>query len=299
VSKIKNLQKDIILFNMIAYSFLALFSLCCILPFMLIIAGSVSSERSIVENGFSLIPGEFSMKAYEAVFTVPESVLRAYAVTVFITAVGTFIGLFLSAMTAYVLQKKEFKFRNIFAFYFSFTSLFSGGLVPWYILMVTYMNMKNNVLSLILPLLFNVFYIIIIRSFISTIPDSISESAKIDGAGDFKIFVTLVLPLSKPALATIGLFTALGYWNDWFNAMLFIDKNNMIPLQYYLYKMLSQITMLRTLVGKVPQLAAAVTPPEESIKMAMTVVTIGPILLLYPYLQKYFIKGIMIGAVKG
>jgi putative aldouronate transport system permease protein len=299
VTKIKNLQKDLIIFNIVAYSFLAIFSFCCLLPFLLIIAGSVSSERSIVENGFNLIPGEFSLQAYKTVFIVPESILRAYGITIFITLVGTAIGLFLSAMTAYVLQKKEFKYRDILAFYFYFTSLFSGGLVPWYILMVRHMNMKNNILSLILPLLFNVFYIIIIRSFISTIPDSISESAQIDGAGDFKIFIRLVLPLSKPVLAAIGLFIALGYWNDWFNAMLFIDRNNMIPLQYYLYKMLSQITMLRSLVGKVPQLAAAVQPPEESFKMAMTVVTIGPILLLYPYLQKYFIKGIMIGAVKG
>jgi putative aldouronate transport system permease protein len=269
------------------------------LPFLLIVSGSLTSERFISENGYSLIPGEFSFKAYEVVFAVPESILRAYGVTIFITAVGTILGLFMSAMTAYVLQRREFKYRNVFAFYFYFTSLFSGGLVPWYILMVRYMGMKNNLLALIVPSLLNVFYIVIIRSFISTIPDSISESARIDGAGDFTIFVRLVLPLSKPVLATIGLFTALNYWNEWFNAMLFIDKNNMMPLQYYLYKMLSQMTMIRSLLSKVPQLAATVKPPEESFKMAMTVVTIGPILLLYPYLQKYFIKGIMIGAVKG
>lgn len=297
--KKKNLQKDMILFNMISYSFLTVFSICCLLPFLLIVSGSLTSERFISENGYSLIPGEFSLKAYEVVFAVPESILRAYGVTIFITAVGTILGLFMSAMTAYVLQRREFKYRNVFAFYFYFTSLFSGGLVPWYILMVRYMGMKNNILALIVPSLLNVIYIVIIRSFISTIPDSISESARIDGAGDFTIFVRLVLPLSKPVLATIGLFTALNYWNEWFNAMLFIDKNNMMPLQYYLYKMLSQMTMIRSLLSKVPQLAATVKPPEESFKMAMTVVTIGPILLLYPYLQKYFIKGIMIGAVKG
>lgn len=299
MSKGIKLHKDMVLFNIIAYSFLTVFSLVCLLPFMLIISGSVTSEQAIVENGFSLIPREFSLQAFKAVFVVPESILRAYGVTILITTVGTIVGLFLSSMTAYVLQKKEFKYRNFFAFYFYFTSLFSGGLVPWYILMVRYMNMKNSILSLIIPLLFNIFYIIIIRSFISTLPDSISESAKIDGAGDFKIFIQLILPLSKPVLATIGLFISLGYWNDWFNAMLFIDRTSMIPLQYFLYKMLSQITMLRALVSRVPQLSTIVTPPEESFKMAMTVVTIGPILLLYPYLQKYFIKGIMIGAVKG
>ena len=165
--------------------------------------------------------------------------------------------------------------------------------------MVRYLGMKNNIFALILPLLFNVFYMIIIRSFISnTIPLSITESAQIDGAGEFQIFMRLILPLSKPVLATMGLFTALNYWNDWFNAMLFIDKQDMMPLQYYLYKMLSQITMLRTLISKVPELAT-VNAPEESFKMAMTLVTIGPILLLYPFVQKYFVSGIMVGAVKG
>ncbi|AUS96048.1 sugar ABC transporter permease [Clostridium thermosuccinogenes] len=300
MSRINKMQKDEIVFNTLAYSFITIFSLCCLIPFLFIISGSFSSERSIIENGFSLIPGEFSLQAYKTVFAVPESILRAYGVTIFITVTGTLVGLFLSAMTAYVLQRKEFKYRNVFSFYFYFTSLFSGGLVPWYILMVRYLNMKNNILALILPSLFNIFYIIIIRSFIySSIPDSISESAKIDGAGDFKIFIKLVLPLSKPVLATIGLFIAIGYWNNWFNAMLFIDKSNMLPLQYYLYKLLSQITMLRTLISKVPQLSVSVTPPEESFKMAMTVVTIGPIIFLYPFLQKYFVKGIMIGAVKG
>ena len=154
-------------------------------------------------------------------------------------------------------------------------------------------------MALILPNLFNVFYIIIIRSFISnSIPDSITESAKIDGAGEFHIFVKMILPLSKPILATMGLFTALNYGNDWFNAMLFVDAQKLIPLQYYLYRMLSQISMLRNLIAKVPQLAA-VTPPEESFKMAMTLVTIGPILLLYPFVQRFFVSGIMIGAVKG
>jgi len=158
--------------------------------------------------------------------------------------------------------------------------------------------MKNNILALILPGLFNVFNLIIIRSFISSsIPSAIVESAQIDGASEWHIFFKLILPLSKPILATIGLFTALGYWNDWFNAMLFIDKQSLMPLQYYLYKMLSQISMLRTLVAQVPQMTA-VTPPEESFKMAMTVITIGPILLLYPFVQKYFVTGIMIGAVK-
>ena len=240
-----------------------------------------------------------SLEAFRAVFAVPENIFNAYGVTIFITIVGTVVGIFFSSMAAYVLQRKEFRPRTFFSFFFYFTTIFNGGIVPWYILMIRYFNMKNNIMALILPNLFNVFYIIIIRSFISnSIPDSITESAKIDGAGEFHIFVKMILPLSKPILATMGLFTALNYWNDWFNAMLFVDEQKLIPLQYYLYRMLSQISMLRNLIAKVPQLAA-VTPPEESFKMAMTLVTIGPILLLYPFVQRFFVSGIMIGAVKG
>ena len=294
----KKLSLEDIGVGVFAYSFLIIFSLLCLLPFLVIISGSFTKESAILEKGFSLIPPEFSLDAFKAVFAIPRNIINAYIVTIFVTAVGTFLSVFLSTLAAYVLQKKDFKYRNFFAFYFYFTTIFSGGIVPWYILMTQYLHMKNNILALILPGLFNVFNLIIIRSFISSsIPSAIVESAQIDGASEWHIFFKLILPLSKPILATIGLFTALSYWNDWFNAMLFIDKQSLMPLQYYLYKMLSQISMLRTLVAQVPQMTA-VTPPEESFKMAMTVITIGPILLLYPFVQKYFVTGIMIGAVK-
>lgn len=294
----KKLSLEDIGVGVFAYSFLIIFSLLCLLPFLVIISGSFTKESAILEKGFSLIPPEFSLDAFKAVFAIPKNIINAYIVTIFVTTVGTFLSVFLSTLAAYVLQKKDFKYRNFFAFYFYFTTIFSGGIVPWYILMTQYLHMKNNILALILPGLFNVFNLIIIRSFISSsIPSAIVESAQIDGASEWHIFFKLILPLSKPILATIGLFTALGYWNDWFNAMLFIDKQSLMPLQYYLYKMLSQISMLRTLVAQVPQMTA-VTPPEESFKMAMTVITIGPILLLYPFVQKYFVTGIMIGAVK-
>ena len=271
------LTKDRVVFSIIAYSFLTIFTLCCILPFGFVISGAFSSEQSILEYGYSLFPHEFSVAAFKTILTAPGDILNAYGITILITTVGTLTGLFMTAMAAYVL----------------------GRIVPKYILMIRYLGMKNNLLALILPLLINVFYIIIMRSSISaSIPDSLIESAEIDGAGEFQIFLKIVMPLSKPILATVGLFMALEYWNDWFNAMLYVDKKNLIPLQYYLYKMLSQITMLRELVSKVPQLTA-VTPPEESFKMAMTLVTIGPILILYPFVQKYFVSGIMVGAVKG
>ncbi|WP_130838128.1 carbohydrate ABC transporter permease [Lachnoclostridium sp. Marseille-P6806] len=293
------LTKEKVIFNLIAGLYLSLFAVLCLFPFLIIISGAFSSETSILEYGYSLIPREFSTAAFRAILTYPAEILNAYGVTIFITAVGTGAGIALSTMAAYVLQRKCFRYRNVLSFLFYFTTIFDGGIVPKYILMIRYLGLKNNVLALILPLLINVFYIIIVRSFISSaIPESLVESAQIDGAGEFQIFSRIVMPLSKPILATIGLFMALGYWNDWFNAMLYIDDRRLIPLQYYLYKMLSQITMLRELVSKVPQLTA-VTPPEESFKMAMTLITIGPILLLYPFIQKYFVSGIMIGAVKG
>jgi len=295
--KVKRSREELF-FGILAYIYLAFASMFCLIPFLLVIGGSFSSESSIKRYGFRIIPKEFSLEAYSLIFRSPRQLLNAYGITIFITTVGTFSAIFLISMTAYVLHRKDFKYRNKFALYFYFTNLFNGGLVPWYILMVRYLKMKNNLFALIIPLLFSVFYMIIIRTFMSSIPDSISESAKIDGAGDFTIFIKLILPLSKPALATIGLFVALNYWNDWFNAMLFIEKRNLIPLQYYLHQILSTIEGLRRILQDLPN-DAVVELPGESFKMAMTVVTIGPIILLYPYLQKYFIKGIMLGAVKG
>jgi putative aldouronate transport system permease protein len=197
-----------------------------------------------------------------------------------------------------VLSRRDFKWRGRFSFFFFFTTLFSGGLVPWYLMIVNYLHLKDTLLVLILPLLMNVFYIIVMKSFMSSIPDAITESAKIDGAGDFRIFVQLIVPLSKPALATIGLFIALAYWNDWYNALLFISKSELMPLQYYLYKMLGNMDGMR----KAMMASGAVVNtdlPTESLKMAMTIVATGPILLAYPFIQKYFVTGLTIGAVKG
>jgi putative aldouronate transport system permease protein len=245
-----------------------------------------------------LLPSTFSFSSYEFIFKQPAQILKSYGITIFVTLVGTIVGLFLTAMTAYVLQRKDFRFRNAFAFYFFFTTLFSGGLVPWYVLIVTYLDLKNSLLAIIMPMLLNVFYIIIMRSFMSsTIPDAISESAKIDGAGDFRIFISIILPLSKPALATIGLFIALNYWNDWYHALLFIENRDLYPLQYFLYNILNSISFANSAAAQAG--VAVVAMPKESFKLAMTVVATGPIILLYPFVQKYFVKGITVGAVKG
>jgi len=293
-----NKQRDRQLLALIGYVSLGILALLCILPFILIVSSSLTEESEIVLKGFQFFPTDFSTEAYKILFEYPEQILQAYLVTIAVTAIGTAAGLFLTSMTAYCLSRKDFKWRNQFSFFFFFTTLFSGGLVPWYLLIVNYLHLKDTLLVLIIPLVLNVFYIIVMKSFMSNIPEAITESAKIDGAGDFLIFIRLILPLSKPALATIGLFLALGYWNDWYNALLFVSDEKLMPLQYYLYKMLGNMDgMRKAMMGS----GAVVTKslPTEGLKMAMTIVASGPILIAYPFIQKYFVTGLTIGAVKG
>lgn len=294
----KRKQKDKLLLDIIGYVVLIALALICIVPFVIILSSSFSDEEAIRMNGYTLIPSIFSTDAYRMIFKYPDDILQSYAVTITVTAIGTAVGLFLTAMTAYVLCRKDFKWRNHFAFYFFFTTLFSGGLVPWYLLIVNYLDMKNTLAALIIPSLVNVFYIMVMRAFLAGIPDAISESAKIDGAGDFRIFMSLILPLSKPALATVGLFLALGHWNDWYSALLFISDDKLMPLQYYLYQMLGNLDgMRKAMLGTGG--VVDVNVPGENLKMAMTVVACGPILFAYPFIQKYFVQGLTIGAVKG
>lgn len=289
--------KEQVLFNTISYSFVLVFTLICVIPFLLVISGSFTDEGSIHTDGYRFIPKQFSLNAYKVAFAMPENIIRAYGVTGAVTAVGTLAGLFIICMTAYALQRPQFKYRNAFALYFYFTTLFSGGLVPWYILMVKYLHLKNNYLALLFPAMLTVFDIIIMRSFMKSIPEALAESAKIDGAGEFRIFAQIFLPLSKPALATVGLFIALRYWNDWYASMLFISNKKMYSLQFYLYSMLTQMEF----AANDAKSAGIVMEqyPAESFKLAMTIVATGPIILLYPFVQKYFIQGMTVGAVKG
>lgn len=278
------------------YIYIGLLSLFCLIPFYIVIINSFASEHSLVLNGYRLIPKKFSFAAYEAIFSNPEQIGRAYMVTIAVTIVGTALGLFIMAMAAYVLQRQDFRLRNKIAFLIYFPTLFSGGLIPWYILIVKYLHLKDTYLVLVLPGLASAFMIILLRNFIKGVPDSITESAKVDGAGDFLIFIRLILPLIKPGLATVGLFVTLGHWNDWFTANTFITSENKIPLQLLLLRILKQAQFYNS------DLASSLPPmemPGETLKMAMAVVVTGPIILLYPFVQKYFVKGITIGAVKG
>ena len=286
------------IFVAIAGAAVTIVALLCIFPFWMVVIGSLTPENEIYVRGYSLWPQTFSTEAYKLAFEDPGKILRSYLVTVGITGAGTAVSLFIVSMCGYVLQRPDFKSRNFFTMFVFFTVLFNGGLVPWYILMTNYLHLKDNYLALILPMMVNVFYLIIMKNFMRSIPGALIESAKIDGAGEYYIFLRIVLPLAKPALASIGMFIALNYWNDWRNGMLFMQDETMYPLQYYLYRLLSSLDFLKSAAASTIDLGDQVFP-SESFKLAMTVVATGPIILLYPFVQKYFVKGITIGAVKG
>ncbi|WP_308637880.1 carbohydrate ABC transporter permease [Paenibacillus silvisoli] len=287
-----------ILFQIIAYSTVTILTVLCLLPFWLVVIGSFTTENEIIGEGFKLWPNALSLDAYHAAFSNPKQILQAYWVTTWITFVGSIAGLFLTSMAGYVLSRGDFKYRNSFAFFMYFTTLFGGGLIPWYILIVKYLALKDSYLVMIIPSLISAWNIILMKNFMKSIPDSIVESARIDGANDFTIYTRLIMPLSTPGLATIGLFLALGYWNDWFTANIFITTEAKYPLQFFLYKILANAAVLRTNIAA--NLSAVnFTAPAETLKMAVAVIVTGPIVFLYPFIQKYFVKGLTIGAVKG
>ena len=292
-------SKDKIIFTIISYTVIGLFALACLIPFYLIIVGSFTSEHAILTEGYSffITPDRFSLAGYETALKNPLEILRAYGVTIFVTLVGTCLSLFIMTMTGYVLARQDFPWKNGFSFFFFFTTLFNGGLVPWYLLCTQTFKFNNHLYALIIPGLFSVWNMIIAKSFMKGIPYEMVEAAKVDGAGDFYIYYKVMIPMAKPLMATLGLFTALAYWNDWYNCMLFINDNRLWNLQYTLQNILNSSEALKRIAAmtgmQVQQL------PSESMKMAMTVIATGPIVLLYPFLQKYFVKGLTIGAVKG
>ncbi len=293
----KKLTGDKLAFAIISYIFILVVSLLCLIPFLLVLSGSFESQEQILLHGYGFFPREFTLDAYKTAFLNPEGLINSYTITIIVTITGMLLGLFITAMTAYVLSRKDFEWRNKFSFFFYFTTILNGGLVPWYILCVRYLKFNDNILGLLLPFMLSVFNILVMKSFMNGIPEAISESGKIDGANDFLVFTTLILPLSKPALATIGLFIALMYWNDWFLSFIFMQNAKLFSLQYYLYKIVAGAEALKKLTN-VPGRENVIIP-TESLKLAMTIITTGPIILLYPFVQKYFVSGLTIGAVKG
>lgn len=291
--------KDKIIFNIIAYTLVAVFAFVCLLPFYLIIIGSFTKESTIITEGYSLILRikDFSLEAYKMALKNPDSIIHAYGVTIFVTVVGTILSIIMTTMTGYVLSRPDFPWRNGISFFFFFTTLFSGGLVPWYLLCTTYLNFTNHIYALIIPGLFSVWNMIIAKSFMKGIPFELTEAAKMDGAGDFFIYCRIILPMAKPLIATLTLFIALAYWNDWYNCMLFMSTGENWNLQYTLQNILNSSEALKKIAAQTGMQIGQM--PSEGLKLAMTVIATGPIVLLYPFLQKYFVKGLTLGAVKG
>lgn len=276
---------------------IALFALFCIIPFIIIFSSSMTKEMDILTNGYNLIPKTLDFSAYHYLFQRMNVVLNGYKVTTFVTVVGTIGSLAITAMIAYPISLRRLKYRRFISGYVLLTLMFSGGMVPWYIVCVKYLHLNNTIAALILPSLVSGFNVFLMRNYFSTIPEELQESAKIDGAGEFRIAWSVVLPLSTPVFATVGLFVALGYWNDWWLGLMLIDKAELQPLQLLLRTIVSNVDYLATssvLATTMDQMV-----PREGIKMAVTIITIGPIIFLYPFLQKYFVKGLMMGAIKG
>lgn len=285
----------------VVHFILILLAAACLFPFLLLISSSFTQEQSIVLDGYSLFPKAWSIEAYSYLWNQSTSLFRAYGITVLITVVGTFVGLLISALLAYPLSRGDMPLRGVLSFIVFFTLLFNGGLVPTYLVYTEVFEMKNTLMALIIPgLLTNGFFILLIRSFFSTsIPVPIIESAYIDGATEFKIFYKIVLPLSLPILATIGLMLTISYWNDWFNGLIYVTEPELFSIQNLLNRMLSNIQFLQqTNIGGNNSTASAGLP-MNSVRMAMAVVGVLPIICVYPFFQKYFVKGLTIGAVKG
>lgn len=284
------------IFEVVVYAIATIFCVYCLFPFAIILGSSFETEANFATYGFPIIPKDFTTAAYKMVLGDGQ-IFRAYGVTIFTTVVGTLFSMFLTITMAYPLSLKKVKFRNVITFFVYFTMLFSGGLVPTYLLITKTLNMKNNIFVLIIPVAFSAWNMFLMRNFFNGIPKELSESAYIDGANDFQILWKIILPVSVPGIATLSLFYALGYWNQWFNAMLYLEDAKLFPLQYLLMRMLRNVEAMQEMARTTGMSVGEI--PTNSLRMATTVVAIGPIVFLYPYVQKYFTSGLTVGAIKG
>ena len=298
--KNNHIRKDgtAILFDIIKYVLLSVTAIICVLPFILIVSGSLSDNGTILREGYGILPKNFTLSAYEMIFEVPQEIIQAYKITIYYTVVGTAVGLSVIVLTAYVISRKEFKYRNTVSFLIYFTSIFGGGLVAWYLMYANILDLKGTKFVIWFPAIMSPFLVILMRTFITgSVPDAIVESAKIDGAGEVTILTRIVLPVLGPGLATVGLFLALGYWNDWYRSSMFSTDQSTWELQFYLYNLLNTAQALQqmTQASSIPMDEL----PSQTMKLAMAVVSTGPVLIFYPFVQRYFVSGITIGAVKG
>ena len=283
----------------LAHVVLIVFSLMAVLPFILLISASLTEENAALKYGFGFIPKVFSLAAYKYISYQSKMIIRAYGITIFTTVIGTSVGLTMTSMLGYGLSK-DIPGRRILNFFVVFTMLFNGGLVPTYLVYTKYLHLGNTIWALIIPsLLMNAFHVMLVRNYFSTsIPESLIESAKLDGASEMMIFREIVLPLSKPIMATIGLMLALSYWNNWTNGLYYLDDTSLYSIQNVLNAINNNIIA----INSVSNMGLAINKsevPALTARMAIAVIGIVPMLCIYPFFQKYFVKGITIGAVKG
>jgi putative aldouronate transport system permease protein len=287
-----------VVFNVI----MVVLALVCIVPMLLVVSISFSAEDSLREYGYRLVPKAFSLEGYGYLFKQRGTILPSLGMSLFVTAGGTALGVVLNALLGYVLSRREYKLQKFFVWFVFIPMIFNGGLVSTYFITAQLLHMRDTVWVLIVPLAVSSYNVILCKTFFrSTIPDSLIESAKIDGASQLKIFFNIVFPLSLPVLATIGLFLSFGYWNDWFTSMLYIDNPGLFTLQAYLNRLLGDINFLAqnaALLG-VSQAQLLASMPKEAARMAIVVVAVLPIACAYPFFQRYFVSGLTVGAVKG
>ncbi|HIY63269.1 MAG TPA: carbohydrate ABC transporter permease [Candidatus Mediterraneibacter stercoripullorum] len=299
---VTKLEKNVISVraNTILLVILGLLALICVLPMILVVIVSFSSEQSIFENGYSFFPSEFSLAAYQYFLKLGDQIFRSYGISLFVTVFGSLFSLTVTAMFAYVLSRPDYRYRRLFTLLLLFTMLFNGGLVPSYMVNTQLLGLRDSIWALIFPMSLNAFYVVVLRTFFKGIPLEIIEAARIDGAGEFRTFAKVVLPLSKPGLATIGLFTVIAYWNDWFLGMLYMFETKNYPIQTLLQSMQNSMEALSQSSANALEYAEmAKNAPTDSGRMALTVMVVLPVMLAYPFFQKYFVKGLTVGGVKG
>lgn len=274
----------------------------CIIPFIFVVIISFTSQDSIRMLGYSFTPAKWSLEAYKYIFKMGDQLWRSYFNSFFITIVGTICSLLISIMYAYALYRKDFKYRKFFTFFCFFTMIFGGGLAPTYVVCKSVLGLSDSYAAIIVPMLLNPFNLIIMRTFFqSSIPDELIDAAAIDGSGEYSTLFRIIIPISKPGIATVGLLTALAYWNEWFIPMLYIKDPKYIPLQYLLMQMQTKVDFLVKNSSMIGAEAAHIMSdlPQDSLRMALVVLIVVPITFAYPFFQRYIISGLTIGSVKG
>ena len=293
------MKKKIDILQVVIYIIFILLCLSILVPFMILLSASFTAEKDIVYNGFKVFPQTLSLDAYKYVFEKPKAIIDAYKVTITYSFLGTLLSTLLMAMIAYPLSSPKMRYRKQLSFYLYFTMLFSGGLVPSYILITQYLHLDDTIWAYILPCCINPWYVFMMRTFFTDLPYSLVESMKIDGASEYRVFFTLIVPLSKPIIATVALFVLLLRWNDWNTAMLYIDNQELVSLQYLLQKLLRDTQFMAENASTANVELDPGDVPTMTLQMAMAMLATGPALIFFPFFQKYFVKGMTVGSVKG